>query len=138
MHENLIRDQHVESSSDRAFGLTMGTVLAIVGASPLIDGEGPRWWLVLAAAIFFVTALTAANLLAPINRAWSRLGLLLGRVFSPIALGVLFYLVFTPLAAYLRATGKASMRRPFDPSTKSYWVERNPPGPPPNSLTNQF
>jgi len=138
MHEDLVRKQEVAGSSDRSFGLTMATVAAVIGVWPLIHGGAPRWWLVVGAIVLLIVAVASASLLAPANRAWSRLGQLLGRIVSPVALAILFYLVFTPIAVCLRMTNRADMRRPFDPSSRSYWVERDPPGPLPNSLTNQF
>jgi hypothetical protein len=66
------------------------------------------------------------------------LGLLMAKVVSPIALGILFYLVFMPVGLVMRLSGKDPLRLKFDPAAKSYWIDREPPGPPPNSMTNQF
>jgi len=77
-------------------------------------------------------------LLAGLNRLWIKLGVLLGKVVGPIALGVLFFGVLTPLGAVMRLTGKDPLRRKHDPRAASYWMPREPPGPPPDSMINQF
>jgi hypothetical protein len=77
-------------------------------------------------------------LLAGLNRWWIKLGVLLGKLVSPIALGVLFYGVFFPMGVVMRLAGKDPLRLKRDADAASYWVLRKPPGPPPNSMTNQF
>jgi hypothetical protein len=69
---------------------------------------------------------------------WTRLGVLLGKVVSPIALGILFYAVLTPVALILRLTGQDPLRLRPDRGGDSYWITRKPPGPPPDSMGNQF
>lgn len=137
-HEDLTRDQHVEGSSDRVFGLVFAGVFLMIAGWPLFHGETPRWWASGVAAGFALTALLKPALLAGLNRLWIKLGVLLGKVVSPIALGVLFYGVFTPLGAVIRSTGKDLLRLKLDSRADSYWMPREPPGPPPDSMTNQF
>ena len=137
-HEDLSRNQHVEGSSDRAFGLVFTGVFFVIAVWPLFHGEALRWWASGLAAVFALAALVKPALLAGLNRLWIKLGVLLGKVVSPIALGILFYGVFTPLGVLIRLTGKDPLRLKFDPDTDSYWIPRKPPGPPPDSMTNQF
>ena len=137
-HEDLSRNQHVEGSSDRAFGLVFTGVFFVIAVWPLFHGEALRWWASGLAAVFALAALVKPALLAGLNRLWIKLGVLLGKVVSPIALGILFYGVFTPLGALIRLTGKDPLRLKFDPDADSYWIPRKPPGPPPDSMTNQF
>jgi hypothetical protein len=85
-----------------------------------------------------VIALTNPTLLASLNRLWIKLGVLLGKLVSPIALGVLFYGVLVPIGVVMRLTGKDPLRLKRDTGAASYWISRTPPGPPPDSMTNQF
>jgi len=137
-HENLSREQDPEGSSDRAFGLVFAAVFLIVAGWPLFHGEMPRWWAVIAASLFALAALTKPALLAGLNRLWTRLGILLGKIISPIALAIVFYGVVTPVGALMRLSGKDPLRLRRDPDADSYWVRREPPGPPPDSMSNQF
>lgn len=137
-HEDLSRDQPVEGSSDRSFGLVFAAVFVIIACWPLFHAEPPRWWAVPVSVAFAVIALLKPALLAGLNRLWTKFGHLLGKVVSPIALGVLFYGVLTPIGVVMRLTGKDPLRLKLDSSARSYWIPRKPPGPPPDSMTNQF
>jgi hypothetical protein len=137
-HEDLTREQDVEGSSDRSFGVVFAVVFLVIAGWPLWHGEALRWWAAGVAAVFALTAMVRPALLAGLNRQWMKLGVLLGKVVSPIALGLLFYGVITPLGVVLRLAGKDPLRLKFDRGADSYWIRREPPGPPPDSMTNQF
>ena len=137
-HEDLNREEHIEGSSDRSFGFVFAVVFLIIAAWPLLAGHGVRWWAVAVAAAFVAIALAIPALLAVPNRLWMKFGLLLGKIVSPIALGILFYGAITPLGMVMRWLGKDPLRLKLDAQAKSYWIDREPPGPPPASMTNQF
>ena len=137
-HEDLSREDEVEGSSDRSFGLVFAAVFLIIALFPLLHSGAVRWWSVGVAAAFAVVAMVVPRVLAVPNKLWMKLGLMLAKVVSPIALGILFYLVFMPIGLVMRIAGKDPLRLRFDPAAKSYWIPRDPPGPPPTSMTNQF
>jgi hypothetical protein len=137
-HEDLTRSELIEGSSDRAFGLVFAAAFFLVALWPLFHKEPFRWWACAVAGVFLVIALARPALLAVLNRMWMKLGILLGKIVSPVALGLLFFLILTPLGAIMRLVGKDPLRLKFDPSASSYWIRREPPGPPPDSMTNQF
>ena len=137
-HESYERQEDVQGSSDRAFGMVMTAVFAIVGILPLFSGRGVRYWSLGIAAAVLVVALVAPRALAPLNRVWLKFGLLLHRVVSPLVLGIMFYLVITPTGLLMRALGKDPLRLKVDRRSNTYWIERKPPGPPPESLKDQF
>ena len=137
-HEDMSREDEVEGSSDRAFGLVFAAVFLIIATLPLLHAGHVRWWSVGVSAAFALVSFVMPSVLAVPNRLWMKLGLLMAKVVSPIALGILFYLVFMPVGLVMRLAGKDPLRLKFDPAAKSYWIDRDPPGPPPNSMTNQF
>lgn len=137
-HENLSREQRIDGSTDRAFGFVFASVFVIVAGWPLVSGAGPRWWAAAVAGAFALVAVLRPSLLAVPNRWWMKLGLLLGAIVSPVALGVLFYGVFTPIGAIIRLTGRDPLRLARDAEASSYWSGREPPGPPPQSMERQF
>jgi predicted membrane metal-binding protein len=137
-HENLERQQHIEASSDRGFGLVFAAVFAIIAAWPLINAQAPRWWALALAAAIGAAAAVKPSVLSRANRLWTRFGVVLGNIAGPLAVGVLFYAIVTPLGFVMRLTGKDALRLRLDAAADSYWIARRPPGPPPNSLTNQF
>ena len=137
-HEDLTREEQVEGSTDRVFGLVFAGVFLLIAVWPLFHQKPFRWWSCGVAAVFALIALAKPALLAGLNRLWTKLGVLLGKVVSPIALGLLFYLILTPLGAVMRLAGKDPLRLKFDSGASSYWIRREPPGPAPDSMTNQF
>ena len=136
LHEDLKRDEAPKGSSDRGFGLVFAAVFAIIGFWPLLDAAAPRLWALAIAAAFLGVAWLAPRTLAPLNRLWTRFGLLLARVMNPLVLGLLFYGVVTPMGLAMRALGKDPLRRRFEPEAASYWIARRPPGPAP--MSRQF
>jgi hypothetical protein len=137
-HENYRRDEEVERPPDRQFGLVFTAVFAIIGAWPLLGGRPVRWWSLAVAAVFLVVALTAPRLLAPLNRVWLWIGLLMHKVVSPVVLGLVFFSTVTPIGLLLRAAGKDPLRLRHDPDAPTYWIERRPPGPAGPSMSKQF
>jgi len=128
----------VRRSSNRTFGLVFAVFFAIVAVLPLLRGHSLRRWALPFSALFLLTALAAPRVLAPLNRAWTALGALLHAVVNPIVLGLLFYLVFTPFGWVLRRMGKDFLRLRAAPDAPTYWIPRDPPGPPPESMSRQF
>ncbi len=124
--------------SDRNFGLVMAAAAAVLGCLPLVRLAAPHWWLVGIAVAFAALALTFPRALYPLNYAWFRLGLLLHRVMSPLIIGAVFFLCVTPIGLIMRIAGKdvLSLRRRSD--LPSYWIVRDPPGPEPGTMINQF
>ena len=138
MHEDLDREEEIKLSSDRSFGIVFLLVFLAAGIW-MVSGSHSEGWLFLAGSvILFVVTLARPSILGPLNRAWAKLGLLLGQVFNPILLGVVFFLVVTPMAVIRRLLGKDSLRLKSKPSLESYWIDRNPLGPKPSSMTRQF
>ena len=137
-HENLRREETVEGSSDRSFGLTFAVILGIVGLLPLLRGNMPRLWALLPAAAFLAAALLMPTLLAPLNKVWLKFGLLLHSIITPVVMGLIFFVAVTPTGLIMRAMGKDPLRLKRDKAAASYWIHRTPPGPPPGSIRNQF
>ena len=137
-HESLLRDETIEPSSNRAFGIVFATVFALIGALPLLSGDGVRAWSLAIAAVFLALALALPSVLTGLNRIWLRFGLLLHRIVSPVVLGIMFFLVVTPTGFLMRLLGKDPLRLRYEENASTYWIDRTPPGPPPESFDRQF
>jgi predicted membrane metal-binding protein len=138
IHERLSDDEHIQASSDRVFGFVFAVVFCLIGLWPLLSDGSVRWWAVAAAVVLFGVAMARPTLLAPFNRLWTRFGLLLNKITNPLIMGLLFYGIITPFGLIMRWAGKDPLRLRFDPSAESYWIEREPPGPAPETIKNQF
>ena len=137
-HEDFGRDGAVKAGSERGFGGVFAVVFAVVGLWPLIDGGPVRIWALVLAALFVLAAVVAPVVLRPFNRLWLLFGNALHKVVNPLVMGVLFYLTVTPMALLMRLAGKDPLRLKFDRHANSYWIERRPAGPTPESMRHQF
>lgn len=117
--------------SDRKFGWTFTALFVLVGAFS-------HPWALAAAAVLAVITLTRAQWLSPAKRAWMKFGELLNKVVSPVVMAVIFFVVFTPIAYFMRLAGRDSLARRFEPMAPTYWKRREPPGPAEDSFKNLF
>ena len=137
LHEDFNRSREVKSS-DRAFGLVFAAFFALTALWPLLHGKPLRWWALGLSAGFGVLALARPALLHGLNVLWMRLAVLMSEVVNPIVTGIMFYLVFAPVAIALRWMGKDPWRLHYDSQAPTYWLPRKPPGPAPETMSNQF
>ena len=111
----------------RSFGLIVGGIFTLIGVWPAVWRSQPlRLWSLILGGMLMALALAWPGSLTQIYRLWMTVGEILGWINTRIILGVLFYLVFTPLGLYMRLRGKDPMRRTLEPEAKSYRVVRQP------------
>lgn len=140
-HEEFEREKLLETGSDRSFGLTVGGILMAIGALRFgLSQELKNLEIALIAVggALVVLALVAPGLLSSLNKAWMRLGLLLSKIVTPIVMGLIYYTTVVPIGLIFRALGKDLLNIRKDPLAESYWVVRDPPGPEPETMKNQF
>jgi Saxitoxin biosynthesis operon protein SxtJ len=144
-HEDFGRKEEVKGSSDRGFGLTVGGILMAIAAVraglELWDGAAPGWVegvLAGIGALLLIFGLLAPARLAPLNRAWTKLGLLLFKVVNPVVLGLIYLTTIVPIGLLMRLRGRDLLSRRYDRQAASYWVVRTPPGPAPETMIRQF
>jgi len=141
-HEPLIPHSESRTSSDRAFGLTVGGILLAIALIRWLPGaQGPdllTGLLGMIGAGLGTLGLVAADRLAPLNRAWTKLGLLLSKLVSPIVMFVVYALTVVPTGLMIRALGRDPLRLRRRAEAESYWIVREPPGPAPESMKEQF
>jgi hypothetical protein len=140
LHEDLKRadDAADAAPSNRNFGLVFAGFFALLAILAWHGGRPSAPWLAAVAVLFAVVAFAAPALLTWPSRLWGKLGEGLHLVVSPIVLAIMFFGVITPVAALMRMAGHDPMRRRNDPAAASYWIVRQPPGPPPDSMRHQF
>jgi Saxitoxin biosynthesis operon protein SxtJ len=138
IHEDFSRAEEVAPGSERSFGFVMAAAFAVLAS---LNGwhHGRLWPLMSGVAVLFLgAALLRPAALRPLNRAWFKLGLLLHKVVNPIIMGLLFYGTVLPIGLFMRASGKDLLRLKLEPGTDSYWILRQPPGPAPLTMKDQF
>ena len=133
------RTTDLQLPPERTFGLFFATVCAAASAWTWATSRGTNAAAFgLVALLFLAAALAAPRLLRPLNLAWYRLGLVLGAIVSPIALGLIFFGLLTPIAIAMRIAGRNELRLGTDAEARTYWQDRERPGPDAASFGNQF
>jgi len=138
LHDDFGRHIEVRGSSDRSFGLWFTLFFVVIGLLPLRHSRPVKIWALAVAAVFLLLAFAAPQILRPLNQAWTKLGLVLGKIVNPIVMSVVFLLLVTPLALLFRVLGKDPLRLRLAPDATTYWLPRDPPGPAPETMARQF
>jgi len=138
LHEDFSREEHVKAGTDRGFGQVFAGFFAILAGFSYWHGTTTWHYTLPIAAAFLIVAYVYPKALGPLNRLWLKFGLLLYKVMNPLILGLLFFVTIMPIGLIMRAFGKDFLRLKLDRNAKTYWIARTPPGPPPQSMKNQF
>jgi hypothetical protein len=141
-HESYRHEEEEHGPSERNFGLTVGGILVALGLIRGFLGHSGLNWLTYAflvvGALLVLLALVRPAALRTLNRGWTKLGLLLFAIVNPIMMGLIFFTTILPIGLVMRARGKDLLRLKRDPAASTYWIERQPPGPAPETMINQF
>jgi hypothetical protein len=131
-------DEVIVGPSDRNFGFTMAAVFALIGSFGLYKGSShaPVWLGI--AAVFAGLTLWRPQTLAPANRLWLKLGLLMYRVVNPVIMAILFFAAILPIGLAMRLFGKDFLKLKRDQSLATYWLPRTDPRPQSESMRQQF
>ena len=124
----------VKIGSNRSFGIVFSVVFLIISLYPLINGENLRLWSLIISIVFIVLGIINSNLLKPLNKLWFKFGLLLGKIISPIVMGIIFFIVVTPIAILMRLLRKDLLKLKFN-KNNSYWIQKSGPK---SKMKNQF
>ena len=130
----MLHESKIRISSNRNFGLVFFFVFLIVGLLPLLKEEPFRIWSIVIAIIFLIFGLMNSKLLTPLNKLWFKFGLFLGRIVSPIVMGIVFFAVVTPIALILKIMGKDLLNLKKS-KINSYWIAKTGPK---SKMKNQF
>ncbi|MEM8650899.1 MAG: SxtJ family membrane protein [Pseudomonadota bacterium] len=116
----------VRMGSERSFGLVFSFVFFVIALWPFVFGHGAlRIWAIAVALVFLAIALTAPRYLAGLNRIWFKFGLLLGKIVTPIVMGLIFVLTVIPIGYLRRLKHPDPLNQNFDPEADTYWVFRD-------------
>ena len=113
-------------SSNRSFGIVFFVVFLLIALYPLIYNGEIRIWSTIVSLIFLILGLLNSKILFPLNKLWFKFGILLGRLISPLIMGIIFFLLVTPIGLVMRLLGKDVLNLKYN-KNKSYWIEKNGP-----------
>ena len=124
----------IKIGSNRSFGIVFFVVFLIIAFYPLINDENIRYWSLFISLVFLTLGLLNSNILIPLNKIWFKFGILLGKVITPIIMGIIFFFVVTPIGLLMKIFKKDLLNLKFN-NKKSYWIEKKDPK---SKMKNQF
>jgi len=104
------------------FGILFFILFLIIGLYPLTSSEPVRIWSIILSLVFLIITIIKPNLFTFLNKLWIQLGMLLGKIISPTVMGLIFFLVVTPIGIFVRILKKDVMSLKKEGS--SYWIDR--------------
>ena len=117
--KNLI---NIKRKDNITFGILFFVFFLIIGLYPLKSDGAIRIWSVLFSLVFLIITIIRPNLFTFLNKLWIKFGILLGRIISPIVMGLVFFFVVTPIGALVRILKKDVMG--LKRGASSYWINR--------------
>ena len=124
----------VKLGSNRSFGIVFFIVFLAIAIYPLLNQDEVRIWSLIISLVFLVLGLLNSKLLNPLNKIWFRFGLFLGKIISPLVMGIIFFFVVTPTGVLMKLLNKDLLNLKFN-KKKTYWIEKNEPK---SKMKNQF
>ena len=124
----------IKISSNRSFGVVFFIVFLLIALYPLLNNNEIRLWSLIISVLFLILGILNSKILSPLNKIWFKFGLLLGKIISPIIMGIIFFLVVTPIGFIMKLLGKDLINLKFN-NERSYWIEKSGPK---SKMKNQF
>ena len=124
----------VKISSNRSFGIVFFIVFLIIALYPLTYNGEIRVWSAITSLIFLMLGLLNSKILSPLNKLWFKFGFFLGKIISPLIMGIIFFIIVTPIGLIMRLFGKDVLNLKYN-KNHSYWIEKNGPK---SKMKNQF
>ena len=110
--------------SNQSFGVVFSVFFLIISFWPLFTEGTIRIWAIFIAILFLLISYFKPDALYPLNKIWFKFGLLLGSIVSPIVMGIVFFIIVTPIGIIMRIIGKDLLNKKINNSVKSYWIKR--------------
>ena len=124
----------VKIGSNKSFGIVFSVVFFIIAIFPILNNDNIRVWSLVISLIFLVLGLINSKLLSPLNKIWFKFGLILSKVVSPVIMGIIFFLVVTPIGILMRILKKDLLNLKYN-NKKTYWIKKKEPE---STMKNQF
>ena len=124
----------IKISANRSFGIVFFIVFLLIALYPLLKDNHLRIWSLVISFIFLILGLINSKILTPLNRLWFKFGLLLGKFISPLIMGIIFFIVVTPIGIIMRLLKKDLLNLKYN-KKETYWIDKTGPK---SKMKNQF
>ena len=119
-------EKKIKVSSNKSFGIVFSIIFLLISIYPLLNNDPIYYWSIFVSFIFLVLGLMNSKILSPLNLLWFKFGILLGKIVSPVVMGIIFFLVVTPISIILKIFGKDVLNLKFN-NNKTYWIVKDGP-----------
>ena len=113
---------NIKRKNNITFGIIFFIFFLIIGLYPLISNEPIRIWSIIVSLVFLTVTIIKPNLFTFLNKLWIKFGILLGKIISPIVMGLVFFFVVTPIGIFVKILKKDVMG--LKRGQSSYWITR--------------
>ena len=124
----------VKIGSNRSFGIVFFIVFLLIAFYPLLNDRSIHIWSLIISLIFLTLGIINSSILSPLNKISFKFGILLGKIISPLVMGIIFFIVVTPIGILMKILKKDLLNLKYN-NNKSYWIEKNEPK---SKMKNQF
>lgn len=119
-----MKNSNIKIGSNKSFGIVFFVFFFIVSLFPLFDGGNIRIWSLIISIIFLILGILNSKILTPFNQVWFKFGILLGKLVSPVVMGVIFFAIVTPTSIIMMVLQK-NLLNLKKCNKKTYWIERS-------------
>ena len=119
-------EKKIKVSSNKSFGIVFSIFFLLISVYPLLNNDPIYYWSLFVSFIFLVLGLMNSKILSPLNLLWFKFGILLGKIVSPVVMGIIFFLVVTPISIILKIFRKDVLNLKFN-NNKTYWIVKDGP-----------
>ena len=124
----------IKISSNRNFGIVFFIVFLVIAIYPLINSSEIRFWSLILSLLFLLLGLIDSKILTPFNKLWFKFGIFLGKIISPLVMGIIFFFVVTPIGFIMRLLSKDILNLKYN-NENTYWIKKTGPK---SKMKNQF
>jgi hypothetical protein len=124
----------IKIGSNKSFGIVFFVFFLLISLYPLVNTGDIRFWSLIISLIFLILGLFNSRILSPFNKLWFKIGILLGKIISPLIMGIIYFFVVTPIGLLMKVLKKDILNLKFS-NNKSYWIEKKEPK---SKMKNQF
>jgi hypothetical protein len=118
-----MKQKNIKISTNKSFGIVFFIFFLIIAIFPLSNDENIRILPLIVSIIFLILGLLNSKILTPLNKLWFKFGILLGNFFSPIIMGIVFFVIVTPTSLIMKFLGKNLLNLKKN-NKSTYWIER--------------
>jgi len=129
-----LKNNQVKISSNRSFGIVFFVFFLIIALFPLLKSNEIKYWSLILSIIFLFLGIIKSSILTPLSKIWFKFGILLGNIVSPIVMGLIFFVIVTPISLIMRLIGKDLLNLKKNNKT-TYWIEKSQKK---SNMKNQF